>query len=199
MQLPPRPEDDINTRSLEEACELATRATTLLHTSSMWLGLVVTLGRASHAMSESFALAAAAALDNSDKNNPRIRQAVLPRFLELVDLGRTVTSSMAKSSTTLANLLGKNSTSYLAQDVYYANTLVTLNTEFRNIFARLSLLEANLDQIDFARIYEGVTSLRNQHDQNGSAACEIARGVEQILGNTIGILRVLESLVSDLS
>ena len=197
MQLPPRPEADINTRTVEDACELTTRATTLVHASSMWLSNVATLGRESHAMSESFALAAAPALDNIDKDNPCVPPSALPKFVELVALGRTVTRAISQNSATLSNLLGKTSVSYLPQAVCDANTLITLDTKFRNIFARLSLLEANLGQKGFAAIHNGVTSLRNQHDQNVSIACETARGVEKILANTICILRVLEFLVSD--
>ena len=197
MQPPPPPEADLKARTVEEACTLAKCAATLLYNSSMWLHFVTTLGGVSYAMSESFGLAAATALDSLDKDNPRVSQSALPRFVALVDLGRTVTHAMSQNSATLANLLGKNSISYLPREASDANTLAALNTEFRNIFARLSLLEANLDPIGSAAIHKGVISLRNQHDKNASIACDTAREVEKNLGIMIRILRLLEFLVSD--
>ena len=180
---------------LKRARDISLNATLLLKTSTLLLASIMTLAEANRLFSERFILQASGCLKGFLNASTSSLRVDLPELVQLVDLGREVVRSLTESSVSLAKLSGGKRLNFWSNETTHDNSLNELDAAFRDVFAQLSFIEANLDPKHFDDIRNSVLLVRDQHDLNSKVAFETLGALDEMLGRSILLLRSVESIL----
>jgi hypothetical protein len=176
-----------------EAWNLLRDGTTLLEASSILLHLINITMKNYSAMASHFAVFGDPIISMAQPEIDSIPQSQYNEIIAFLDLSKKVSGSFSSMTLTIADAVGE--TRFLNNSLITSKknvNLITIDARFHKILMDLSFYKDKVSNDSYSSIYNGLTTLMDQHTQNLVAGRDTIRAAEKILGAALGAQRTLE-------